>query len=279
MPNLRIVSSNDADAATLSSGDFIASLPVGNLQIEGRARVARTLNVTGDKVINGDWPTARIVSCSLLYRNNFTSAATMRVQVWDGAGQAGNLVYDSGVISALDAIGWGEFGWGMVPWGATVFYDWPEAFSVHWFSQVVSGRSFRITVNDSANPAGYLQIKRLLIGAYFEPSVNVDYGMQLTWVDTSVQTRTQGKSINTDKRAQFRALSGNLGGLSVGERAAFFDMTRKVGLSSELFVSVFPAAGGAMERDHSLLCKFDKIPPVNAVSYNRYSGSFSFVEV
>lgn len=32
MPNLRVISTNDVDAATLTSGDFTATLPVGNLK-------------------------------------------------------------------------------------------------------------------------------------------------------------------------------------------------------------------------------------------------------
>ncbi len=279
MPNLRIISTNDADAAVLTSSAFLASLPVENLQVEGRARVARTVNATGDKVINGNWSVAKIASAIVLYGCNFSSAATLRVQLWDGENQTGSVVHDSGVNPALDAIGWGEFGWGLSSWGATAFEDWASAFSVLWFPQVYSARSFRITINDASNAAGFIQIKRLLIGAYFEPFVNFEYGLSATWVDNSVQTRTMGRSINTDKRAQFRSLSGNLSGLNASERAAFFEITRVVGLSTELFVSGYPEAGGAMERDHALLCKFDQIPPVIATSYNRYSGQFSFVEV
>lgn len=279
MSNLRIISTNDADAATLTSSDFVATLPVSNLQVEGRARVARTANTTGDKTINGNWSTGKVVSAMVLYGCNFSSAATLRLQLWDGNNQSGTLVLDTGVAPALDALGWGEFAWGMSSWGATVFEDWAKAFSVLWLSQIVSAKSFRITFNDAPNPAGYIEIKRLLIGSYFEPAVNFDLDMAACWNDTSIQKRTMGGSINTDKGVQYRSLNGNLSGLSPGERAAYFEMTRVVGLSSEMFVSAFPEVGGAMERDHSMLCKFGVVPEVRHAGYNRFTGQFSFVEV
>ncbi len=279
MPNLRIISTNDSDTATLSSSDFVGTLPVTNLQVEGRARVARTTNATGNKTINGSWSSAKIVSAVVLYGCNFTSLATIRVQAWDGANQTGTQVYDSGVIPALDSLGWGEFIWGVDAWGASVFSNWSSAYSVLWLPQSVGAQSFSITVADAANPAGYIQIKRLLIGAYFEPLINADYGMQLCWQDNSIQTRTMAGSIRTDIKEKFRMLNGNLSGLSSGERATFFDMSRAVGLSSEIFVSAFPQSGGANERDHSMLCKFDKLPAITQTQYTRYSGAFSFVEV
>lgn len=279
MTNLRIVGTNDADSAVLSSGDFLGGLPVGNLQIEGRARVARTANSTGYKNINGNWAAAKIVSAVVLYGCNFSSAASIRVRLWDGENQAGSIVYDSNEISALYSLGWGQFRWGIDGWGSTVFKGWASAFCVHWLPHAVAARSFQITFRDESNPAAYLQIKRLLIGAYFEPLVNVEYGIELGWSEDSTQTRTLGSTLPTDRRGQWRVMSGNLGGLNSGERAVFFEMTRELGLSREFFISVFPEQGGATERDYSMLGKFDQLPRIGLPSYNCFSGAFSMVEV
>lgn len=281
MANIRIISANASDTATLTSSDFIGTLPVTNLQIEGRARVARTANATGDKTINGSWSAANpvIISAVVLYGCNFTAAAKIRVQVWDGTNQTGTLIYDSGLIDAISRVGWGEFGWGILPWGSSLFNNWSSAFSVVWIPGVVPGKSFRITFSDPANAAGYLQIKRLLIGKYFEPAVNADLGLKISWMDNSVQTRTMAGSIRTDTKERFRSITGTLAGLSSGERAAFFDITRAVGLTSELFVSVYPQVGGSQEVDHAMLCKFGSIPENTQIQYARYSGTFNFVEV
>lgn len=279
MANFRVISTNDADAATLTSGDFLASLPVTNLQIEGRARVARTTNVTGNKVVNGNWSAPKVVSALVLYGCNFTSQATLRLELFDGPNQTGTTVFDSGAIPALEALGWGEFGWGLVPWGATVFTGWSSTFSVMWLPQFFAVRSFRITVADAANPVGYIQMKRLLIGSYFEPVVNPDYGLQLNWQSDDQQVRTMASSVRTDIRARYRILNGTLAGLEPGERAIFMEIARTVGLAAELFVSVYPSASGATRRDYSMLCKFTQMPAMTDANVQRHAASFALSEV
>ncbi len=276
--SVRIVTSNVSDAATLSSADFVAGLPVGNLQLEGRARVARTANATGTKTINGDLAAAGVVAACVLYNHNLSSQATWRLRLWDAPAQAGSLLFDSGTVGALPAIGWGEFGWGLIPWGASVFTGWGAAFSVLWFP-AVAARSFRLELADASNAAGFLQAKRLLLGPYFEPAVNLDYGLQLYWQDNSPQRRTQGGSLRTDVRTRYRVLKGRLGHLSDAERAIALETLRQIGLRTETFISVFPGEGGAEERDYSLLGKFTASPEFTNGQPSSHQAQLIFEEV
>lgn len=276
--NLRIVAVNAVDTAALSSSDFAAGLPVSNLQVEGRARVARTVNATGSKVVLGTFAAASAASACILYRNNLTSEGTWRLELWDNVNQTGTKVYDSGNVLALQALGWGEFGWGMEPWGADVFTGWPVAFSVMWFPSV-GARSFRLTLIDPANPEGCIQAKRLVIGQAFEPSQNMSYGLRLQWAENSVQTRTAGNSIRTDPMSAFRQLSGTLGHLPPGERAQFIEIARKVGMRNEIFISVFPEVGGAKERDYSMLGKFTSMPQSSHLRVDGWDAAFTIQEV
>ena len=276
--SIRIVTSNVSDSATLTSSDFVATLPVTNVQLEGRARVARTTNATGTKTINGNFAGASVISSCVLYNHNLTSQATWRLRMWDAAGQTGNLMYDSGTLSALPALGWGEFAWGLSPWGASVFTGWGSAFSVLWFP-AVGALSFRLEITDAANPAGYIQAKRLLLGPYFEPLVNVSYGLQLYWQDNSEQRRTQGGSLRTDVRVRYRCLQGDLSYLSFTERALAMDTLRQIALRTETFVSVFPGVGGALERDYSLLGKFTSMPQFTHNQPGSHSARLAIDEV
>ncbi len=274
----RIISANTSDLATLSSGDFVAGLPVSNLQVEGRGRVARTANATGDKVINGNFATVSITSACVLYNHNLTSQATIRLQLWDADNQTGTMVYDSGSGGALPPLGWGDFQWGLKPWGANVFTGWGRAFTDIWFPPI-GAKSFRVTVADALNPAGYIQIKRLLIGPYFEPDVNFEYGFKLSWMDNSDQVRTQGGSLRTDNRVMYRALVGKLPAIKTSERAVWMDILRQIGKRSETFISVYPEAGGALERDHAILGKFTEMPDNTTGTPSSYSSNIVFEEV
>jgi hypothetical protein len=261
-----------------SDGGFAASLPPGNLQLEGRARVARTVGVSGDRLIEGEWASAKALSACVLYRTNLTSQATWRLQCWDAVGQSGNLVYDSTTVKALPALGFGEFPFGTIPWGASVFTGWGKPFAVLWFPPTLV-RSFRLTLSDTGNPDGYIEAKRLVLGSYFEPSINVSYGVDCRWESDSEQARTQGGSIRTDRRAIYRVLTGALGWLSAAERARWMEIARRAELSSEIFVSVFPEAGASTERDYAMLGKFTKMPSLNHHRVDLWGSQFEISEV
>lgn len=276
--SIRIVTANLSDLATLTSAHFVASLPVTNLQLEGRAKVARTTNATGTKTIDGDLAGAAPVAACVLYGHNLTSQATWRLRLWDGAGQTGTVVYDSTTVTAMPALGWGGFPWGGVPWGASVFTGWGSAYSVLWFP-AVGALSFRLDITDAANPAGYLQAKRLLLGPYFEPAVNVNYGLKLYWDEQSVQRRTQASSLRTDPGPRYRVLSGNLAQLTEVERATALEVLRQIGLRIETFISVHPGAGGSLERDYSMLGKFTRMPDFAHGAPSSHQAPIQFEEV
>jgi hypothetical protein len=278
MANLRLVTSNVVDAATLSSSDFQASLPVTNLQLEGRARVARTVNASGTKTINGNFAGATVCSALVLYGHNLSGTATWRLRLYGSINQGGAVVYDSTTLQPQNVIGWGSFQWGVEPWGSSTFRDWEQPFWTLFFNGVLA-LSFRLELVDTPNPAGYLQAGRLLIGNYLSPAYNPEYGLGLTWDTNSQQRRTLGGSVRTDRRASFRRLSFDLAELNNTERATWVDLGRSAGLHRELFVTVFPGAGGELERDHALLAKFSQVPTTNIPSPNNWRTKLELTEV
>lgn len=276
--SLRIFAKNAVDSATLTSADFLTALPASNLSLEGRVRVARTANATGLKTINGDFSGSTVCSACVLYAHNLTASCTMRLRLYDGAAQTGTVVYDSGTYSPIPATGWGDFSWGTEPWGGALFANWERPF-IALYMTGVQALSFKLELTDTGNPSGYIQAKRLFLGSYFEPTVNVSYGMELTWMDNSEQRRTQGGSIRTQAQNRYRMLTGRLGRLDESERAAFMDALRTAALRSEVFVTVFPGEGGARERDYSLLGKFTRMPGVSHNQPDNWTGEFQVEEV
>lgn len=278
MPNLRLVSTNAVDTATLTSSDFTATLPVTNLQLEGRARVARTTNATGTKTINGNFSGTTLCSALVLYGHNLSGTATWRLRLYSGTNQTGTVVYDSTTLQPQTVVGWGAFQWGVESWGSYIFRDWEQPFYSLFFTDTYA-LSFRLELVDTVNPAGYLQASRLIIGRYLTPYFNASYGLSLYWDTSSVQRRTLGGSVRTDRRATYRRLRFDLEALAAGERALWLDLARSVSLHREMFVSVYPGLGGELERDHSMLCKFGQVPSSSLPMPERWTMQFEFVEV
>ncbi len=262
--SIRFLLDNKADTATLSSSDFAASLPVTNLQAEGRGKVARTSNATGTKTINGNLAAAASINAVVLYRHNLTASATWRLQLYSAANQT-TQVYDSSAVTPGPA--------------ASVFSGWGWSFSVLYFTTVSSVLSFRVELADATNPAGYLEAKRLVLGQYIEPAVNADYGLGLYWEDLSEARRTLGGSVRTDPRAVYRVMSGSLSALTEAERASFMDAVRYAGKQREIFVAGFPGVTGAQERDYSLLGKFTRTPQMAHHQVSRHRAAFDIEEV
>ena len=277
--SMRLMAVNDGDTATLTSTSFLSTLPVTNLQLEGRTLVARTTNATGTKTINGNFSGVTVVRACILYGHNLSGTASWRLRLYDGASQTGTIVYDSGTDTPNPPIGWGGFSWGSAPWGtSTLFASWERQYFAN-YSNSVQALSFKIDITDASNPYGYIQAKRLLIGNYFEPTVNIGYGASVYWEDNSQQRRTQGGSIRTDARVRYRVAAGNLQRLDASERAAFMEALRTAGMRNEIFFTLYPEYGGVIERDHSLIGKLTAMPKITTSQPSNWTGEFRIEEV
>ena len=261
--NLRILAPNAFDTATLSASPaMVATLPVTNLQDTMRARVARTVGLPAPQFIRGNFAATQTLSGFVLWRHNLTVAGSLRLKVWDGLNQTGTLLYDSGSINLGVVVGWGEFTWGIDPWGAGAFSSWAVSYYVQWFAPVQGALSFEIQISDPANTAGYMEVGRVFLGAYFEPTTNFEYGVDLSWEEDTEQERTEGGSLRSDNREPWRLLRLDLNEITEGERATLMEILRINGKRNEVFVSCFPSFGGNKERDYQFAAKIVQMPKV-----------------
>lgn len=276
MSNLRLIAVNDVDSATLSASPAVLStLPASNLQLPERAKVVRTSS-TAAQDIKGTWSAAKVVSGCALVRHNLTSSATWRLRLYSDAAWT-TLVYDSGAMVATPAKALGELIWGVEPLGVTVFTGWGQAFSDHYFAPI-SARSFTLTLTDAANPDGYLQASRLFLGYTLEPEANCDWGLKLSWKESSKLSRTDGGSLRVDPYQPYRTLDFNLNWLTSGDRARFLDVFRAAGRRLDVWISVFPGSGGMLERDHAMQARLTGGGDSTHNRYNNWTQPFQLEE-
>jgi hypothetical protein len=260
MPNLRIITPNDADTATLS-GDARLGNPLSNLQDQTRKRTWRSTGLI-DQTIRGEWPDVRALSGFALVRSSLSPAATIRLRIWDAPAQSGALLYDSGVVELGSQVkGWGEFLYGTDPWGGVnIFSGWALTFSVIWFALVSGARSFSVLINDSGSPEAYVEASRLFLGNYFEPKKNIGIGLKLSWQESTRQFRTDGATLRSDGFEPYRRWMFQLRYMNEVDRAKFLDLVRFNGMRRDMFMSCFPETGGATERDYSGQVKLARMP-------------------
>ena len=277
MTNVRILVENDADTATLTvSPALVATLPIANLQEPSRYKIARTTSAASQD-IKGEWATNRCLSCCALYRHNLTSVGTLRLQLYSGAAQSGSVLYDSGAVVSHPIKAVGDMDLVYDPLQTSVFTGWDWAFTTLWFSAIWC-RSFKLTLADASNPAGYFQAARLVLGRHLEPLYNMNYGVEMGWDENTKLTRTDGGSLRSESTEGFRRLNFNLEHLTDGNRARIVELTRVLGKRKDFFISCFPGANGAKERDYSMLAKFSAIPTLIYPTFGEFAAQFQVEE-
>jgi len=275
LSNLRLITINQTDLATLSAlPAAVATLPVTNLQNDMRARVMRSTS-TADQQILGDLPSPDVADGISLARHNFSTQATVQVRLFDGVGQTGSCVYDSGAVDVVEPIAVGVFRVGIDAWGAKAL---PYAdIWTHWFP-AVAYRSFEITISDGGNVDGYLQAGRLFLGLSLSPSSNFDWGSALEFIEDTRQESTAGGTLRSEGGNQRRRFPFDLSLMSPSDRERFVNELRRVGMMKTVLISAYPGAGGALEADHTLVAKMSSAPRYSTVQGGYFQSKFVFDE-
>lgn len=274
---MKLIVDNKVDTATLTASPAVVStLPVTYLQTHARSKVMRTTSLA-DQDIKLTWSSSNVFTAFAALRHNLTGAATWRIRIYSDAAWT-TQVYDSGAILVSPAKALGELLWGIDPLGASVFTGWSYAFGTMWLPSPVAGQSVKITLSDATNPAGYMELCRLFAGVHIESNVNASVGMSLKWSESTKQTRTDGGTLYSESFEPYRDLDFSIDALTPDLRAIFVEASRKVGMRKDIFISVFPGSGGALERDYTMNAKFSAVADSVAVSGDRYAHKYSLQE-
>lgn len=244
MANLLLSFDNFADSGTLtdsgvSGGEWLAGLPLSNLQDPLLSKVARTdsnLSVDFDLDI-GSRKTLTFVA---LLNHNMTTNGTWRVRIGNDDTFASTL-YDSGTIDIWTQ----NETLGSSPWGAFPFNGISNVddgnFGFILLDTAVYARYIRIDLNDSGNSAGYIQAGRLIVDAPFRPAVNPVYGLSLGYVNPSTKRRSRGGQPWVDRLPQYRQMT--IPFAAIRETQAYgslYELDRQAGISGDVFVMLDP---------------------------------------
>lgn len=264
LKNFRLISVNAWDKATLAlaQGTEDPAQPLSHSQRYNNSRVFRS-TAPGTLVINFNFSKFMHLSGLAFWRHNLTSDARVRLELFGDENQTGPNLHDSGDLEVIAPKTLGDLDFGKEPLGATVFADWSKSASAFWFENVTC-KSGRLTITDTANPEGFLEIGRIYLGDTFSPSVNVDLGHSLKWDTQGDALQTAGGTYHTLESAANRVLKFNLSHLSEEDRAKFSDLSRVLLNHKDFFVSLRPLAGGNTTRDYAFAAKFSETPEVTA---------------
>lgn len=233
-----------SDTATLSGGSWLAGLPLGNLQTDSLAAVARsTTDALADTLINLDYGAASAVSVVALVRHNMRSTALWRIRGGSDVTFATNT-YDSGWISVWPV----QWATGVLPSGhpnagTRLYTDAqinalnPPRDAVHVLPTETSARYWRIDIDETANTDTYVQIGRLVVAPRFTPTYNFAVGATFGFDDGTTVGRSLSRVRYYDDRPKGRTLSLAFENLPDAEAVTVVrDMVEDLGASGQVYV-------------------------------------------
>ena len=277
--NLRIIYDNVADSATITADTTSGNYGVANLKNDLKGLVHRSTQTSVAYTLQ--WSSNQQINGVVLPYTNLTKSATVTLDFFALAAdtQAAHTYtttvkqYDT-VSPLLDIAVGGS---------STYSYGGGRCVSVwsdDWSQALVTCQKLVVTVTDTTNPAGYLEVSRIIVGKYWSPIYNTKFGIQVTHADQSEQTRTEAGNLVTTNKPVFKTMNFELEWLPPADRKTFIDMVKTIGTKRPVFVSVFPENSDPyVENEYEVYGKFTASPTITYSMFTVYNTSVSLEEV
>lgn len=278
MSALRIIYKNlfdDYDTLTQIAGSAAGGFPLTNLLDDTKSKTWRSTDLANPK-IKITWAASQTLSAVALPFCNLIAGSTFQITLYD-ATSGGTLLLDTGAVDvdySYDApIGFTSIGSASYAYGG-------GANVASFFAQTAGVRRMEIEFTSAGNPDGYIELDRIVAGAYWEPEKGASYGAGIAFVDSTSGARTSAGGLVTDRGTIHREMSFSLGAMKLVDRSALNNLFRSIGKSQPLFISLTP--GESNEEGELYGQIYGKIADdisVDFAFYRNYSSQIKIAEV
>ena len=284
MAKLRILSKNYSDVSSLTG-----SADVNNLKTYSRSRVMSINSGLGTQEINMSMDTAASVSSVILGRHTFPEGMTLHIYLYNTTNWTGTPLYEATPLtvtlaeagSSIIPYGPTNFLWGAVEWGADGLAEEfaPKSNYVHWLPTTITGvLSMKIVIDVPASQS--IEIGRLMVGEYVEPTYTISAGHTLSWTESTKQYRAQGGTLRSSVQLPTRKLDFAVNTINAADRSEIQDTLKYAGLRRDLFISLFPDDVDIDKlKDYSGIMKLTKIPSMSEYAPLYYKSKYTMEEV
>lgn len=245
MSNLRVIWDNAADRATTVASTTAGALTVAGLKLDTKGSGHRFTGTSGSYTLT--WARPLPVSGVVLPATNLTTHAAIRCRAYDAAA---NLLEDTSLVWACPAANLGQWDWTKPLHGR--HNGWQSAVNFNSFPMGVLSKTavffsrrhmcaqVVIDLEDATNPAGQIDVARLIVGAHHELTYNPSYGASNDVADLSTARRTASGDNPVDVSPKHDAMRLNLRYMPPSDRAWLNDLMRVNGISKPLALCLYP---------------------------------------
>lgn len=293
--NLRIIYENLVDSSTITASSTAGVTSTDNLKKDNKASIWRSQTSTTSSVkanLVVAFGSTKTIGGVVLPFCNLTSVATIRVRGYTGTAPTlggtvdnptitatGTLVFDTGNVACCPYEQLGLWGWGTLPLGVNAYSYGGGTYARVWFTQA-SCSSIVIEIIDT-NSSKYVEAARLIVGSYWSPKYNTEYGLSAGTKDMSTSERSESGNLITNRGAIYTSLNFELSWLTPNDRFEMARILKGNGTSKPLFISLFPdnSEDWGKEQSHQIYGKLPDLPNITHPIYGMYSTSITIEEV
>ena len=287
MANVSIHWDKSTDAAALTGGSWVSSLPLANIKTQSPRKIARSANtLTTSTQFRFDFGTGLLplVNQFVMLNHNLSKAATIRFVLTESSTNAGTPVYDSGPQPVwVPNVAWGSKPWGQFPWDGidvNIFPSGPQYVFRILNNGAWQARYLFVFIVDTTNAAGFIQLGRFFAGNAWSPEANFNLGAANGFVDPSEPRRTRGGTRGVIKRPKYRVMSFDLTFDSVEEAYGVpFDLTSTLGLAGEMLVVSDPDEESSTRFRRSIYGALSRINLITEDNYDHFGWRVELEEI
>lgn len=279
--NLRIIyrnlvdqlQSNGSAFTTLTASTTASGTNVANLKSDKKGLVWRSTGTTA--TLSLTFASATPIGGVIIPFCNLTQSATITVTT---------NVY---TVTATLASPWESaslWNWGSNPLGSNTYAYGGGKYARVWIPDAnknTAVTTVSIVISDPGNSQGYIEASRLIVGPYWTPTLNTEYGLSMAVVDLSKHERTQSGDLFTTVGPRYTKMNFNLNWLQPADRKEFLRIIKGNGIAKPLFVSLFPNNTDDWEKEghHQIYGKLSELSAITHTYYDFYSSSIQLEEV
>lgn len=292
--NLRIIYQNLADSATITASSTAGTTTTANLKKDTKSLIWRSQTSSTNAVKANIVMSfaSSIIGGVVLPFCNLTPSATIRVRGYTGTAPTlggtidaptitapGTLVFDTTNILATPYTSLGLWGWDGLSLGANSYSYGGGTCARVWFPKVTC-TSIVIEIIDN-NADRFVEVSRLVVGTYWSPTYNTEFGLSTTLKDLSTSERNESGDLVTNRGARFNSMSFDLNWLTPADRLEFLKILKGNGIAKPLFISLFPdnTTDWSKEQAHQIYGKLTQPGSITHPLYNMYSTQIEIEEV
>lgn len=243
--NALFLSPRWSDAASLTASSTQGLLAVNHVQTMDPTQVWRATGCAAEWLA-WDFGEGVFIDAMMIVTHNLSPTGMLRLRLASTAVDVTAApAIDSGLVSGWPAS------------GKPLLTDWPAWLSLVRAANPSPYRYGRLDIEDPDNPAGYVEVGRLMAGPSFVPAVNVDPNPSLGLITPDEAGRTPfGRAYGDNRGPASRTMQLPMSAVDEDEMGAqLFELQRYSGLARDFGFCLDPEA---------------------TTRFHRYSGQFRF---